>query len=108
MLETCRNHLNLTILNYYKIIECQTEDFGEKTTCIVIRGDTQQGKTRFLEEFFKENTEENFNCIRLNLKANQLNVSFCYINISFIYSNFKTTVEILFNRESIYLENIKY
>lgn len=80
LLETCRNFLNLTILNYFKLVEYHTEDFGEKTSCIVIRGETQQGKTRLLEEIYQENMKDNLNCIRVNLKATQLTVSLIHFS----------------------------
>lgn len=41
-------------------------------SCFLIKGDTQQGKSRLLEELFYLNTKEKLNSVRVQLHANQL------------------------------------
>ena len=86
LLKTCNIFLDVAVLGYFNVTIEKIEDTENKISCIVIKGETQQGKTRFLEEIYHENLKDNLNCIIIELHANQSMVSkFCLIFMINIY-----------------------
>lgn len=62
-----KKYLSTAIQNYN-----QLDVKANHVSCFLIRGETQQGKSRLLEEFFYYNVKEKLNSVRVQLHANQL------------------------------------
>ena len=62
-----KRYLSTAIQNYN-----QFDVKANDVSCFLIKGETQQGKSRLLEEFFYNNIKEKLNSVRIQLHANQL------------------------------------
>lgn len=71
ILLSSRCHLIMAILNH-NYVACEMEPHEHHISCFVIKGDTQQGKTRILDELFNMCFKNNLRCIKLTLHPKQL------------------------------------
>lgn len=70
-----RRVLSAAILNFNQDVR-NHELIYQKLSCIVIKGDTQQGKTRVLDELFVKCFHDSLNCLRISLSTKDLKIPF--------------------------------
>lgn len=67
--------LSAAISNFNQDVK-HLEPIYQKLSCVIIKGDTQQGKTRILDELFLKSFQAGLNCLRLSLCTKDLKVPF--------------------------------
>lgn len=75
-----RRVLNAAVLNFNQDVK-NLELIYQKLSCFVIKGDTQQGKTRLLDELFENCFHDGLNCLRISLCCKDSKIPFGVVSM---------------------------
>ncbi len=78
VLNLCQHYIDDALVNYLREIGLWKADDQDSPfiSCFIVKGDSQQGKTRVLDEIFLTNYNSKLNCVKITLLPNQYAVRY--------------------------------